>query len=119
LVELSRERIVIFSTHIIEDIASSCNQLAVLRKGYVQYVGSPRNMTDAARGHVWQLLVPENEFEKYTREYNVAYHQKVGDKVRLRIVSAETPGEGAVNVEPNLEDAYLWLQKGTPRTNLF
>ncbi len=111
LVELSRERIVIFSTHIIEDIASSCNQLAVLRKGAVQYVGSPRNMTDAVRGHVWELYVPGDDFETYTRNFNVAYHQKAGDQVRLRIVSETKPHDGAVNVEPNLEDAYLWLQK--------
>jgi ABC-type multidrug transport system ATPase subunit len=111
LVELSRERIVIFSTHIIEDIASSCNQLAVLRKGSVQYVGSPRNMTDAANGHVWHLLVNENEFEEYTRKFNVAHHYKVDEQIRLRIVSKEQPHPDAIGVEPNLEDAYLWLQK--------
>lgn len=112
LVELSRERVVIFSTHIIEDIASSCNQLAVLRQGAVQYVGSPRLMTDAAKGHVWQLEVAENQFEYYTKTFNVAYHNKVGDKIRLRIVAENCPHEHAVGVEPNLEDAYLWLQKG-------
>jgi multidrug efflux pump subunit AcrB/ABC-type multidrug transport system ATPase subunit len=112
LVELSRERIVIFSTHIIEDIASSCNQLAVLRKGKVQYVGSPRNMTDSAKGHVWHLLVEENEFEAYTKKFNVAHHYKVDEKIRLRIVAKDQPHPDAVGVEPNLEDAYLWLQKG-------
>jgi ABC-type multidrug transport system ATPase subunit len=115
LVELSRERIVIFSTHIIEDIASSCNQLAVLRKGSVQYVGSPRNMTNSAKGHVWELMVNEDEFEEYTRNFNVAHNYKVDDKIRLRIVSKDQPRPDAVNVEPNLEDAYLWLQKGSAR----
>lgn len=112
LVELSRDRIVIFSTHIIEDIASSCSRLAVLRKGAVQYVGSPANMTNAARGHVWQLMVPETEFEAYTRRFNVAHHLKEGDQVKLRIVSKDQPGDDAIMLEPNLEDAYLWLQKG-------
>jgi ABC-type multidrug transport system ATPase subunit len=111
LVELSRERIVIFSTHIIEDIASSCNRLAVLRKGAVQYVGSPQKMTDAAKGHVWSLMVPENEFEKYTQTFNVAHHQKDGDMIRLRIISKNMPHADAELVEPNLEDAYLWLQE--------
>jgi multidrug efflux pump subunit AcrB/ABC-type multidrug transport system ATPase subunit len=112
LVELSRERIVIFSTHIIEDIASSCNQLAVLRKGEVQYVGSPRNMTEAAKGHVWQLEVPENEFEKLTKEFIVVHHYKIEDHIRLRIISKDQPHPDAVSVDPNLEDAYLWLQQG-------
>lgn len=111
LVELSRERIVIFSTHIIEDIASSCNQLAVLRRGEVQYVGSPRNITEAARGHVWQLEVPETEFEVYTKKYVVAHHNKKDDMVRMRIISENQPHASAINTEPNLEDAYLWLQR--------
>jgi ABC-type multidrug transport system ATPase subunit len=55
LVELSRERIVIFSTHIIEDISSSCNQVAVLNKGKLRFVGKPVNMTNEAEGHVWQF----------------------------------------------------------------
>jgi multidrug efflux pump subunit AcrB/ABC-type multidrug transport system ATPase subunit len=112
LVELSRERIVIFSTHIIEDIASSCSQLAVLRKGAVQYVGSPRHMTGEAEGHVWQLAVPESEFETYTKKFNVAHHSKDGNMVRLRIVAKDQPHSSAVNVSANLEDAYLWLQSG-------
>jgi multidrug efflux pump subunit AcrB/ABC-type multidrug transport system ATPase subunit len=112
LVELSRERIVIFSTHIIEDIASSCSKLAVLRKGAVQYVGSPRHMTDEAEGHVWELTVPESEFEIYTRKFNVAHHSKDGNMVRLRIVAKDQPHSDAVNVSANLEDAYLWLQSG-------
>jgi ABC-type multidrug transport system ATPase subunit len=112
LVELSRERIVIFSTHIIEDIASSCTRLAVLRKGAVQYVGSPRLMTDEAEGHVWQLTVPESEFEMYTKKYNVAHHSKDDNMIRLRIVAKDQPHSDAVNVSANLEDAYLWLQSG-------
>lgn len=111
LVELSLERIVIFSTHIIEDIASSCNQLAVLRKGEVQYIGSPRNMTHEAENHVWQLSIHESEFEEFASKMHIVYHLKDGENVKLRIISADQPHPDAVSVEPNLEDAYLWLQK--------
>ena len=55
LVQLSRERIVLFSTHIIEDIASSCNQLAVIDKGSVKYQGSPQDMVQLAQGLVWGI----------------------------------------------------------------
>ena len=50
LVELSKERIVIFSTHIIEDISSSCNNVAVLNKGDLCYVGTPAEMAQTATG---------------------------------------------------------------------
>lgn len=111
LVELSRERIVIFSTHIIEDIASSCNQLAVLRRGEVQYIGSPRNMTVEAQGRVWQLTVPEDAFETFANQMHVVHHLKDGSNIRLRIIAATQPHPEAISVEANLEDAYLWLQK--------
>ena len=48
LVELSRERVVIFSTHIIEDISSSCNKMAVINKGEVLYRGTPAELTHFA-----------------------------------------------------------------------
>ena len=49
LVDLSRERVVIFSTHIIEDISSSCNKVAVLDKGYLKYLGHPSEMTEVGK----------------------------------------------------------------------
>ncbi len=111
LVELSRNRIVIFSTHIIEDIASSCEQVAVLRKGDVQYIGSPRNMTETVRGHVWQLTVPSAQFSEAGSSMHVIHHLRDGNNIRMRILSETQPHSEAVLAEPNLEDAYLWLQK--------
>lgn len=53
LVELSKERIVIFSTHIIEDISSSCSKVVVVDKGELKYYGIPENMVGMAVGKVW------------------------------------------------------------------
>jgi len=111
LVELSRTRIVIFSTHIIEDISSSCNQLAVLKQGQVEYVGSPVNMAEKARGHVWTITIRSSEFEAYSQKLKVVHHLRDGDNIRLRILSENKPFDEAVACEPNLEDAYLWLQR--------
>ncbi|MGM0464527.1 MAG: efflux RND transporter permease subunit, partial [Bacteroidota bacterium] len=74
LVELSRERVVIFSTHIIEDISSSCNKVAVLDKGYLKYFGHPNEMTREAEGRVWQFNVPSSEFRKVAAEHLVVHH---------------------------------------------
>jgi multidrug efflux pump subunit AcrB/ABC-type multidrug transport system ATPase subunit len=111
LVELSRTRIVIFSTHIIEDISSSCNQLAVLKEGAVEYVGSPMAMAEIAKGHVWTVSVPAAEFESYASNMKVIHHLRDGEQIRIRILAEEKPHEFAELTEPNLEDAYLWLQK--------
>jgi multidrug efflux pump subunit AcrB/ABC-type multidrug transport system ATPase subunit len=109
LVELSRERIVIFSTHIIEDISSSCNQVAVLNKGRLRYLGKPSDMTKEAEKHVWQFKLPSAEFGKFVEEHLVVHHMSEGESVRVRVISDERPWENAVNATPNLEDAYLWL----------
>jgi multidrug efflux pump subunit AcrB/ABC-type multidrug transport system ATPase subunit len=109
LVELSRERVVIFSTHIIEDISSSCNQVAVLNKGFLRYFGKPIDMTHEAEGHVWQFSIPSGKFNDFVKDHLVVHHMSEGVNIRIRCISEEKPWENAINVSPNLEDAYLWL----------
>lgn len=109
LVELSRERVVIFSTHIIEDISSSCNQVAVLNKGKLRYFGKPIEMTAEAAGHVWQFSIPAVKFNDFVKDHLVVHHMSEGADIRVRAISEFSPVEGAVSVTPNLEDAYLWL----------
>lgn len=109
LVELSRERVVIFSTHIIEDISSSCNKVAVLDRGYLKYLGHPGQMTEAARGHVWQFSVPANKFRDIAADRLIVHHMSEGGNVKVRCISEDKPYETAIELAPNLEDAYLWL----------
>ncbi|HCC69590.1 MAG TPA: ABC transporter ATP-binding protein, partial [Bacteroidales bacterium] len=109
LVELSRKRIVIFSTHIIEDISSSCNKVAVLDRGYLKYLGHPGQMTKQAEGKVWQFNIPVPEFRKFASENMVVHHMSEKGSVRVRCISENKPHENAKQVNPNLEDSYLWL----------
>jgi multidrug efflux pump subunit AcrB/ABC-type multidrug transport system ATPase subunit len=111
LVELSRDRVVIFSTHIIEDISSSCNMVAVLNSGKLKYLGKPIDMTREAEGHVWQFNIPAKDFGKFVESHLVVHHMSEGDKVRVRVISESSPWENATSAVPNLEDAYLWLQR--------
>jgi multidrug efflux pump subunit AcrB/ABC-type multidrug transport system ATPase subunit len=110
LVELSRERVVIFSTHIIEDISSSCNMVAVLNSGKLKYLGKPIDMTREAEGHVWQFNIPAKDFGKFVETHLVVHHMSEGENIRVRVISESAPWENAISAVPNLEDAYLWLQ---------
>ncbi len=109
LVELSATRVVIFSTHIIEDISSSCNTMAVINRGEVLFNGTPSEMTEIARGRVWKSLLPAEQFEKETRDMLVVHHMRDGSSIRFRAITAEKPFEDSVEESPLLEDAYLWL----------
>lgn len=111
LVELSQERIVIFSTHIIEDVASSCNRVAVMKNGSVQYLGKPIEMAGIAEGKVWMLDIPADEFDARKDQLMIIHHMRVGAIIRTRVLSEEIPAEGAKAVKANLEDAYLYLLK--------
>ncbi len=111
LVELSKDRIVIFSTHIIEDISSSCSQVVVINKGELKYFGDPTDMVDMAAGKVWQFHIDRESFEQVLDKAMVIHHIQDGDTIQVRYLSVDFPYEGAVQVEPNLEDAYLCLLK--------
>jgi ABC-type multidrug transport system ATPase subunit len=107
--ELARDRIVIFSTHIIEDISSSCNRVAVLFKGRLRFSGTPAELIDLTRGFVWQAHVDGRTFEVVRQSHRVVHHLRDGDRIRVRILSPEKPLEEAQPVVPTLEDSYMWL----------
>jgi multidrug efflux pump subunit AcrB/ABC-type multidrug transport system ATPase subunit len=106
---LARERIVIFSTHIIEDVSSSCNRLAVLDDGKVKFLGSPREMVDATRGCVWQAKIDEENFGNFRKTGWVVHHMWDGGRIRVRVLAANKPLPEAIAVTPTLEDSYMWL----------
>jgi ABC-type multidrug transport system ATPase subunit len=111
LVELSRERIVIFSTHIIEDISSSCNQVAVVNRGDLKYFGTPNAMVKIGEGFVWQTVIPASEFDEFAKGQLIVHHMRDGDSIKARCLAKTKPTEDAVNVPPHLEDSYLCLLK--------
>ena len=112
LAELARDRVVIFSTHIIEDISSSCNRLAVLSGGRVRFHGTPRELVDLTRGAVWQARVTQGQFERLRSGARIVHHARDGAGIRVRILAQEPPVDGAEQVTPTLEDSYLWLVEG-------
>jgi multidrug efflux pump subunit AcrB/ABC-type multidrug transport system ATPase subunit len=111
LVELSRDRVVIFSTHIIEDISSSCNQVVVVDRGDMKYFGNPAEMVGLAAGKVWNFRIGTDEFDTSLDKTMVVHHIQDGDTIQVRYLADQQPFEYAIPAEPNLEDAYLCLLK--------
>ncbi len=117
LAELAKERIVIFSTHIVEDISSTCHDLAVLDGGRVIYRGSPEDMQRRAQGRVFEAIVAEEEFPAWRESLHLVQHSKVDGGIRLRFLSdAAVPGLSAEALEPSLEDAYVYLLQESKRS---
>ncbi len=115
LAELAKDRIVIFSTHIVEDISGTCNRVAVIDKGRVVFDGTVEEMIDRTRGKVFEAVTEELLLPELSKRLKVVNHIGEGfDRIRLRFL-ADGPPEGleAEETEPNLEDAYLYLRGGT------
>ena len=117
LVELSRNRIVIFSTHIIEDIASSCNQVGVINKGILKYHGTPSDMANIAKDVTWTFEVPVRDFAKLPSDMLIVHHIRQGDMIKVRCLSEHKPTETAEKILPALEDSYLWLLRSVKIEN--
>ena len=109
LSELSKDRVVIFSTHIIEDISSSCNHVAVLDEGEAKFIGTPQDMVDLTSGFVWEANVTEDTFEKIRKTKNIVHQMRTTEHVHVRILAKDKPVPDAKQVTPTLEDSYIWL----------
>ena len=103
---LAREKLVILSTHIIDDVQSVCGQLAVINRGKILFSGSPEALTARARGHVGVWLGEPGEDYPLT----VTSQTHTADGVLCRGVAGELPGF-VRPVEPALEDAYIWMMQ--------
>jgi len=112
LSEAAARCIVILSTHIVEDISQSCNDLAVIARGQVLFRGSPRDLIAPARGNVWQVLT---NGERPTGEVAIVSSLQLQTGTQYRVLGKPAAGEAAQPAEPSLEDGYMWLMRGESR----
>ncbi len=110
LVKLAADRVVLLSTHIVEDIGQTCNDMAVLAHGQVIYRGSPTELIQSATGHVWTLT--SSSTEKPDHNLTVVSMLHLSDGIQYRLVGTEISGyPQASETQPGLEDGYVWLMK--------
>lgn len=107
LSDISRDSILILSTHIVEDIESTCSMLAVLDEGKVKYHGGTSSFVSAAEGSVWSASVSREVMEKLKEANIILSAVTEGEGFRLRLLAKEKPFEGAALARPTMEDAYM------------
>lgn len=104
---LTANRLIIFSTHIIGDVETVANRLIVLREGQKLVDTTPEAFQAKAFGKVWQVTTNHAAALHLQTLFQVSGMVNQGGQVQLRVISAEKPTEGAMLIEPSLEDAYL------------
>ena len=107
LSDLSGERIVILSTHIVSDVEAVATELAVVVRGRLVRQAAPEVFLQATAGRVWEWLVPSDELPAVRARFRVTSTLRKPEGALLRVLATSAPGAAARAVEPTLEDAYL------------
>jgi ABC-type multidrug transport system ATPase subunit len=108
LSDLAGDRTVLLSTHIVEDVAQTSRNLAVLAGGRVLFRGTATELIGAARRRVWTV---ETDGPKPDGGLTVVSTLHLGNSVQYRVVGEPACGLGVAQAEPSLEDGYVWLMR--------
>ena len=104
----AQERLVLLSTHIIEDVQSVCDSLIVIDGGQILFAGTPEQLIRSASGHVGVFWEKEVSGELEEQGLRITARVHTGQGIRCRAVADELPAYARPE-EPTLEDAYLYL----------
>ena len=112
LSRLSADRVVLLSTHIVSDVESVASDIAVMAGGRLLRRGAPEELAADLQGQVWELLVDPASVPAVQSRHVVSRMVRGSSGVRLRVLSGPPPAPDAVQVAPDLEDAYLGIIRG-------
>ncbi len=107
LSDLSGERIVILSTHIVSDVEATATDIALIAQGTLVAHASPEELLRRVEGKVWEWVLPSADLNTAKQKYLISNTSRRSDGVHARVL-ADAPPNGAQPVTPNLEDAYLF-----------
>lgn len=102
---------IILSTHIVGDISSTCQGMALLSRGEVVFTGSPEKLVRQAEGHVFKMNLTLNEYENVKERFDVISTIPVENGWEVQVVSEEAPGYNPVAITPDIEHAYVYYME--------
>jgi ABC-2 type transport system ATP-binding protein len=112
LSDLSGERIVILSTHIVSDVEATATRIAMINKGHLLRDALPEDLLKELDDKVWKWTVASAELPAVKQKFVVSGAIRRSEGMEIRVVSGSQPNALAVNISPNLEDVYLYLVGG-------
>ena len=106
LTEIGTDRIVILSTHLVEDVRNLCSQMAIMRNGKVLAQGKPNDFVAELEGKIWEKQIQKEELELYKTNFNVIASHYIGGNLNVKVFSKEKLSDFET-VNPTLEDVYF------------
>ena len=112
LANISKQDVtIILSTHIVGDISSSCNSMALMNEGEIAFFGSPEDLRKEAEGKVWRMKIHSDELPVIDKIYPVITTVPSGTGWEVQVVADEIVGYDAEPYPPNLEHAYVYFME--------
>ncbi len=106
LSEIGENVVVILSTHIIEDVKSLCNQMAIINLGEVLLQGKPEEIINMLNGKVYRKLIDKQALAEY-ETMDVISTKLLRGKLEITVINDSNPGNGFNAAEPSLDDVYF------------
>jgi ABC-2 type transport system ATP-binding protein len=107
LSEIGENTIVILSTHIVEDVSTLCNDMAIIGNGEVLKTGKPADIEATMRGKVWETDIAKSELAVYQAKHTVISNRFHLGKLLITVISDTQPASSFSAKTPTLEDAYF------------
>ncbi|MEL6460596.1 MAG: ABC transporter ATP-binding protein [Cyanobacteria bacterium J06621_15] len=106
LSEISQDRVLLLSTHIVEDVAELCPNMAIMNRGEIIRSGSPQALVNALSGRIWTKVIQSNQ-DKSNSEWMVITSRMSRGERWVRVLSDSQPDSDFHPVEPDLNDVYF------------
>jgi ABC-type multidrug transport system ATPase subunit len=112
LSEIGENVVVILSTHIVEDVADLCPQMAIMNRGQIVSAGAPNDLITELNGKVWARTIEKSELAGLRGKYQIISERLTVGKVRIHVLADSDPGDGFEAIQPDLEDVYFATIRG-------
>ncbi|MBB6239053.1 ABC-type multidrug transport system ATPase subunit [Pedobacter sp. AK013] len=118
LSEIGANRVVILSTHIVEDVNDLCAEMAVMANGKLILQGKPSDLTQKLDGKIWRRVIDKADLAQYSSVFNVISTKIISGKLHIFILADECPAHVFERVYPRLEEVYFSSLFGAANQNL-
>ena len=107
LSEIGENVVVILSTHIVDDVAEVCTNMAIIRDGRVLRTGQPQAAVDELKGRIWMKAIPKTDLARHQQVFRVISVRLTGGRTVIHVHSDRQPDPTFAPVAPDLQDVYF------------
>lgn len=114
--DMGKDKIVLLSTHIVSDIEAIATQLLVMKTGEILETGNVDKLVQKVNGQVWETVVSQEIYQRLRKERSIIHLKQMGNNVQVRFVGEKYSAAESCQVEPTLEDYYIFAGGITEET---